>query len=215
MEFKSVSFAASDTEGRTFAGYASTFGNIDAVGDTIQPGAFAKSIADRLPKNQIKVLWQHKDPIGLPRLMREDANGLYVEGTISKTRLGDEALELIRDGVVDRMSIGFTVEDSEAIETGRLIKSVTLYEFSPVTFPADEYAGILGVKHLVEDIEGVESRKDIERILRQSGFSKSAATALYARIRSLSDQGQPEVTDVVRQLVESRSIFAAKHILRK
>jgi len=77
---------------------------------------------------------------------------LYVEGKISKTRLGDEALELMRDGVVDRMSIGFSIPQGKALwdETMgvRRIKEVKLFEFSPVTFPANEMAMVTGVKNL-------------------------------------------------------------------
>jgi HK97 family phage prohead protease len=215
MEYKSLSFEhKADVEGRTFSGYASTFGNVDAVGDTIQRGAFAQSISERLPAKQIKVLWQHSDPIGLPSLMREDERGLYVEGVISKTRLGDEALELMKDGVVDRLSIGFSVKDSEEIESGRLIKSVTLYEFSPVTFPADSYAEIIGVKQMVDDITSIESRKDVERILRKSGFSRQAASTFVSRVQNLKEQGKPEVADSVAELIKSRRLFALNVALR-
>lgn len=215
MEYKSLNFEHSaDVTGRTFTGYASTFGNVDAVGDTIEPGAFAKSIEERMPRKQVKVLWQHRDPIGLPTVMREDERGLFVEGVISKTRLGDEALELMKDGVVDRLSIGFTVMDSEPTEEGRLIKAVTLYEFSPVTFPADSYAEIIGVKQMVDDITSIESRKDVERILRQSGFSRQAASALVSRIQNLKEQGKPEVTDSVAELIKSRRLFALNYQLR-
>lgn len=156
MEIKAIAFDDSqvDMEERTFKGYASTFGNVDEVGDIIEAGAFTKSIMERGPAGtkQIKVLWQHDMPLGMPTVMMEDSKGLYVEGKISKTRLGDEALELMRDGVVDRMSIGFSIpmgksmwDDSMQV---RRIKEVKLFEFSPVTFPANEMAMVTGVKNL-------------------------------------------------------------------
>ena len=156
MEIKAIAFDDSqvDMQERTFKGYASTFGNVDEVGDIIEAGAFSKSIQERGPEGtkQIKVLWQHNEPLGMPTVMMEDSKGLYVEGKISKTRLGDEALELMRDGVVDRMSIGFSIpmgksmwDDSMQV---RRIKEVKLFEFSPVTFPANEMAMVTGVKNL-------------------------------------------------------------------
>lgn len=156
MEIKAVKFDDSvvDMNERTFKGYASTFGNVDEVGDIIEAGAFSKSIMERGPNGtkQIKVLWQHNEPLGMPIHMEEDSKGLYVEGKISKTRLGDEALELMRDGVVDRMSIGFSIPSGKAVWDDnmqvRRIKEVKLFEFSPVTFPANEMAVITGVKNL-------------------------------------------------------------------
>ena len=146
LEFK----AAVNVEERTFEGYASTFGNVDQVGDIIMPGAFSKTIQERFPRGDIKILWQHYEPLGMPLEIREDEKGLYVKGRISKTALGDDALELMRDGVVNRMSIGFTIVKADYDDqTGyRIIREVKLWEFSPVTFPANEQAVITAVKHL-------------------------------------------------------------------
>lgn len=156
MEIKAIGFDDSQVnmDERTFKGYASTFGNVDEVGDIIEAGSFAKSIQERGPSGtkQIKVLWQHDQPLGMPIVMQEDSKGLYVEAKISKTVLGDEALELMRDGVVDRMSIGFSIPQGKAVWDEALgvrkIKEVKLFEFSPVTFPANEMAVVTGVKNL-------------------------------------------------------------------
>ena len=156
MELKALQFKDSDIslDSRTFKGYASTWDK-DQGGDIITPGAFTKTINERA--GRVKILWQHSEPLGVPTLMREDERGLYVEGKISKTRLGDEALELMRDGVVDQMSIGFSIpggksEWSEQDEA-RVIREVKLYEFSPVTFPMNENAYITGVKSLREQLQ--------------------------------------------------------------
>lgn len=151
MEIKSFPFEAKvDLEKYEFEGYASTFGNMDLVGDVVEKGAFKKTIQERLPKNLIKVLWQHYDPMGLPKHMEEDSKGLYVVAKVSKTRENQDRLQLMKDGVVDRLSIGYDVvkrevDDSAKDRTVRL-KELKLYEFSPVTFPANEEAVITGVK---------------------------------------------------------------------
>jgi HK97 family phage prohead protease len=187
MEFKALKFDDShvNIENRTFMGYASTFGNVDEVGDVIERGAFKKSIKERGPKgsNQIKVLWQHNEPLGIPLEMYEDEKGLYVEGKVSKTRLGDEALELMKDGVVDKMSIGFSIPKGKMLwddQTGtRKIKEVKLFEFSPVTFPANEQASITGMKSLEGKLallqDGVELKEEELLELRQ----------LYAKLDAL------------------------------
>lgn len=188
MERKALEFkdASVDIDARTFEGYASTWTK-DLVGDIILPGAFAKSIEHKFKVGRIKVLWQHSDPLGMPTEMREDSAGLYVKGKISKTRLGDEALELMRDGVVSSMSIGFSIPkggadwDDDGIT--RTIKEVDLFEFSPVTFPANPAAVITGVKSF--------DPRDVERILREAGYSRSQAKAIAnGGVKSLREAGE-------------------------
>lgn len=145
-----IKAGAVDAEERTVEGYASTW-DMDQVGDVISPGAFQKSIRERFAAGKIKVLWQHSDAIGIPLEMREDETGLYVKARISQTALGDEALTLARDGVVDRFSIGFMIPKGKAEyeEDGtRRINEVKLMEFSLVTFAANEAAVLTAVKAL-------------------------------------------------------------------
>ena len=155
MEFKALQFKEQDVSlsERTFKGYASTWDK-DHGNDIITKGAFTKTLNER--KDRIKVLWQHSEPLGKPTLMREDDKGLYVEGYISKTRLGDEALELMRDGVVDQMSIGFSIPAGKSEyskdDGARIIREAKLFEFSPVTFPMNENAYITSVKTLREQL---------------------------------------------------------------
>jgi HK97 family phage prohead protease len=172
MEHKVVGFKADDIEGRTFRGYASTYDK-DLGGDIIVRGAFQKTLAER--GSRVKVLWQHSEPIGKPKEMREDDKGLYVEAMISKTRLGDEALELMRDGVIDQMSIGYSIPagKSDMDESGtRIIKELKLYEFSAVTFPMNEAAIITGVKTIRDAVKmgkqlDPESKAELADMLEQ------------------------------------------------
>lgn len=46
-------------------------------------------------------------PCGRTMLLRDDAAGLYGEWRVSKTVVGDELLELIKDGVYRELSVGF------------------------------------------------------------------------------------------------------------
>jgi HK97 family phage prohead protease len=139
---------------REVEAYASTFGNKDLVGDIVVKGAFSKTISEKFAsgaKNDIKVLWQHMPsmPIGLPIHMEEDSKGLYTVSKLSNTRAADEALSLVQDKVVDKMSIGYDViKDEYSTEGARLLKELKLYEYSLVTFPANEQADILGSKSL-------------------------------------------------------------------
>ena len=113
MEFKSLKFEAAeiDPDERTFEGYAAAYGNVDTDNDIIETGAFTKSIKEGFPANRIKVLWQHSPhlPIGKPTVMREDSRGVWVKSKISRTTQGNDAIELLRDNVIDRLSVGFTI----------------------------------------------------------------------------------------------------------
>lgn len=152
MLLKNLGFEfKANADKREFEGYASTWDR-DLGGDQILPKAFVKTIQERFiehpKKSGIKILWQHNEPLGLPTHMEEDSKGLYVVGRISKTRLGDEALELMKDGVIDQMSIGYDVVKDDISEDGqtRYLKELVLYEFSPVTFPMNPMADITSVK---------------------------------------------------------------------
>lgn len=181
MEFKSVELkeTAIDMSARTIEGYAATWDE-DQVGDIIMPGAFKKTIDEGFQSGRIKMLWQHDAPLGMPTEMFEDNRGLYVKGKISRTQLGDEALELMRDRVVDRMSIGFSIPKNKSgynEEGKRIISESKLFEFSPVTFPANEAAHILAVKSLQEQFLIAKSKgvnpKDSAELSRLFGELKA------------------------------------------
>ena len=184
MDFKSIQFKAEDVEvsERIFKGYASTY-DLDQGGDIIVKGAFAKSLATNA--SRVKVLWQHKTdvPIGKPMVMREDDRGLYVEAKISDTTTGRDAMTLLRDGVIDSMSIGYIVGESDYKDDGvRIIKELDLFEFSLVSYPMNEKAVITAVKGL--DV------REIERVLREAGLSKSQAAKIAAAgVKSLREAG--------------------------
>ena len=148
MEFKSLNLEIkADVENNIIEGYGAYFNNVDSYGDIIEKGAFSKSIIEN--KSRIKILWQHNpnEPIGRPIEMYEDDKGLYIKAKISNTELGRKAMELMRDGVISEMSIGYEVEKKDFKGNNRVIKEVKLWEISAVTFAANPQAKILSVKN--------------------------------------------------------------------
>jgi HK97 family phage prohead protease len=131
-----------------FEGYASTFGNRDSGGDVVEKGAFKKTIKEFI--DRMKVLWQHdyRTPIGKPITLKEDDHGLYVHAKVSETRQGKDALILMKDDVINELSIGYDAKKyriDEETKT-RHLTEVKLWEFSPVTWGMNELAVIVGAK---------------------------------------------------------------------
>lgn len=152
MEFKTIKAGEVAVSGRTIQGHAASFGNVDRVSDIIKAGAFKKTLKER--GKAVKVFYNHSFPIGKPEVMAEDAKGLYTESKVSATARGDEILELVKDGVITDMSIGYEVINFDMDnKTGiRTLKELKLYEFGPVDFGANDQAVITGVKALADKI---------------------------------------------------------------
>jgi len=143
-----------DVDGRTFEGHASVFQVIDHDEDRVMPGAFKKAIDRNLPANLIKVLYQHDsyEPIGVPTHLEEDSTGLVTRAKVSDTSRGRDTLILMRDRVIDRLSIGFprssVVSRDNREDKCREILELDLRDISPVTFASNEAAMIQAVKSL-------------------------------------------------------------------
>jgi len=214
MLFKSFKFEVkADREKRLIKGYASTFEkpeDHDSHGDIIGPHAFDETLAENeatIAKGRpgfVKMLWRHWEPLGMPKVMSVDSKGLYVEGRTSKTRLGDEALELMSDGVVDGLSIGFdplVTKDLEDMvtygyrrgESVREIEKLKLYEWSPVVWGSNPEALIESVaKSLVHDgrtsFDGLQVLRDaLDRRLRQATPPPPTHDHALTAIRAMRD----------------------------
>lgn len=155
-----------DTEGRTVYGIACPFDTSTQIYDwdgryeeDFARGAFKKTIKER--GDRVKFLAQHDSygafPLGRAAVLREDAAGLYAEFAVSKTARGDELIELVRDGVMDSLSIGFMPVKHKEAKTDGVRKvtrtEVVLREVSAVTFAAyDGTATIDGVRGGDDDV---------------------------------------------------------------
>jgi len=170
----------------TFSGYASVFDVIDQGRDVVMKGAFAKTIRDiEASGRPLPVLWQHDsyNPIGIITLMKEDERGLYVEGKLAlDAPQGAAALSLLQMGAISGMSIGYiTTKWSADEETGvRSLIELELWEISLVTFPMNEAARVEAVKSKLEDGK-LPTLVEFEDFLRESGFTKSQATAIASK----------------------------------
>lgn len=141
-------------DGRTVYGIAVPFDTEAHVRDARGPayrevfrqGAFAKTITES--GGRVKLLINHdreRLPIGKALELKEDRAGLIAQFRVSNTREGDEALELVRDGVLDAFSVGFIPVKHRGSELVERLE-VKLREVSVVAFPAYDSALIGGVR---------------------------------------------------------------------
>ncbi len=186
----------------TFDGYGSVFNVKDFGNDIIVPGAFSETLTQQKAAGRMPaMLWQHRqdEPIGVYKSMEEDGVGLKVSGKLAlKTSRGAEAYELMKMGAITGMSIGYrSKEDSYDRQTGiRTLKRLDLLELSLVTFPMNDASRISSVKSAIEELETI---RDAERFLRDSGMSRTEAVAFISRVKSLSprDAGEDGMREVI------------------
>ncbi len=166
-----------------FEGYASVFGGVDSYGDTINKGAFLKTLDGR--QRMPLMLFGHNPGrvIGKWLHLGEDAKGLIAYGEFTPGHSdAQDVFASMKHGAIDGLSIGFRIPKGGAEEKadgGRIIKDVDLVEISVVTLPADDAARIHNVKELIDSIETL---KDAEYFLREAGVSRSAARDFVSRL---------------------------------
>ena len=98
----------------------------------------------------MKILALHNDcwlPIGRPLELREDSNGLFIKAKISDTSMGRDIKVLLKDGVLNELSIGYDPIVFDYDENGiRHLREVKLWEVSVVTWAMNPEAVITDYK---------------------------------------------------------------------
>lgn len=176
MRFKMDEYV--EEEG-VFSGYGAVFGNVDSGGDVIEPGAFTKTLTEDWER--VKILALHNDsvlPIGKPLELREDTNGLFLKARVSDTTLGRDVKVLLKDGVLNELSIGYDPVvfeyDAEGI---RRLKEVKLWEISVVTWAMNPEAAITDYKSETKADQKADTvTKQVKRILADRTIKSKGAS---------------------------------------
>ncbi|WP_018231408.1 HK97 family phage prohead protease [Thioalkalivibrio thiocyanodenitrificans] len=189
-------------------GIASPYGEQDAQGDVVMPGAFSDTLKKRLPAmllhhDQSKVAGKWSE-------VRETDAGLLVRGQLAlKTDAGREAYELSKADAVG-LSIGFRLAEGGAdyAHGARILKKLDLFEISFVGVPAAAGARLTGVKNLSVDIT---SPRTLESALREVGLSARQAKRLmsggYRELLKTDEQAEAE--ELAEALRELNNLFAS------
>ena len=181
-----------DEEQGIFSGYGSVFGNVDDGGDIVEPGAFTKTIAEGFER--VKILALHNDsllPIGRPLEVREDSKGLYIKAKISDTAMGRDVKVLLKDGVLNELSIGYDPIVFDYDETGiRHLREVKLWEVSVVTWAMNPDRAVKLTEDAAAEVK--EGRKissaRLKTLKEASETMKKAAKTLDALISEVEGE---------------------------
>ena len=156
-------------------GYASVFGVLDSYEDIVEKGAFTNTIQGKNFK-RIAFCYQHEFSTVIGKIieLKEDEVGLWFKAKISNTNLGRDLVELISDGAISEISIGYRTKVSEMnTDTNvRMIKEVELYEISLVTRAANSEAFITQTEVKNEPLNDKPSEKPIEDYTNDELLSK-------------------------------------------
>lgn len=133
--------AAKDApSGHVVEGLAVPYGQVieyGGSGETFDPDCRFDGAADA------KAYYQHDQLIGSITEATSESDGLHVRLAISSTTLGDDVVELLSDGALDSLSVGFVPTEIAIDDDGVFhYRAVRLYEVSLVSWPAYSLAKV-------------------------------------------------------------------------
>jgi len=142
-------------EGRTITGLAAPYAVANDVGpfvETLQPGVFAKSIAESARALPLFANHDHEAiPVGKASRWTEAADGLYGEWLMDTRAEAREIVRLVNEDLLGGMSVGFLPIRSDWDHSGddkpRVVRhEARLLETSLVAVPAHSTARVLAVR---------------------------------------------------------------------
>ena len=189
-----ASFRA-EPSGYVVEGYATTFDAPYAFGDT---GAMERIDARALDDADVSdVIFQlNHEGMVLARQrngtlsIKPDEHGLHVSADLGGSAQGRELYEAIKNGLIDRMSWGFTVADGgwewdEETRTSTVTAVSKVYDVSAVSLPADEDTEL----HARSYLDGVIEAERRESAGRDTERRRRTAMALELQARERKADG--------------------------
>lgn len=175
-------------------GYLSAFNIEDSMGDTMKPGAFAKTIMEQGPnasRPRIKYLLNHDVslPVGKFIELAEDNYGLKYKAQLGTNAAAVDFRNMIESGLITEHSIGYqvikSIDDKETYK--REILEVKLYEGSALSgWGVNQHTPLLSLK--AEEAEEMLQKRlnRIETFVRKSNLTDEISDLLLLEIRQLN-----------------------------
>lgn len=174
-------------EDRTVSGIAVPYGQDASIGgvytERFERGSISEDITD------VKLFYGHEEPIGKLIEGRDSEQGFEIVAKISDTARGNEVRTLLKDGVLNKFSVGFVPVESERDGSTVIRKAVSLREVSVVPFPAYAGATIQEVREDEPTTETIEEEIPMESRTEDVKFDVQAVQEDVAELRRLVEAG--------------------------
>lgn len=177
---------------------------VDRGGDLINMDAWN---LDNYKKSGIMLFNHDRDkPIGKMTEVRATDQGLWIKGTISKSKdpFVSYVRDLVSEGILNAFSVGFDAKDEQKNAEGiNEIKQAELYEVSVVTLPMNQDS-LFNLSS--KSIEGLEYHQVKTKVLRQKGAW--VAATVQEKIYEMLKKGKIDRTTFDQMVLEKSGITA-------
>lgn len=181
-----------DLEERTITGLAVPYGQDANIGGAYMERFVPGAISD---VTDVKLFYGHEEPIGKVLTGRDTDAGYEITAKVSDTARGNEVMTLMRDGVLNKFSVGFVPLESERDGQTVTRTKVSLKEVSVVPFPAFAGANITEVR---EDggtpAETSEPQPEQDNSMENIELDVRAVQDEVAELRRVVEAGQTVAT---------------------
>jgi HK97 family phage prohead protease len=137
---------------------------------------------------EAKLMWQHdqREPIGKIIEGRHTPEGFEIRAQISETARGKDAITLLEDGVINRFSVGFIMDEHKIDEQrNRIVTSARVLETSLVSRPWYDGAVITEVRDENTDPEVPDSANPKEDTVEEITPTDSGLAEVRESIQML------------------------------
>jgi HK97 family phage prohead protease/HK97 family phage major capsid protein len=162
LETREVEFRLDTKEERTITGIAVPY-NQDANIGGAYVERFVRGAIDSVA--DVKLFYGHETPIGVVTEGRDTDAGYEVTAKVSDTTLGNDVLTLMRDGALNKFSVGFVPVEQERDGNTITRTKVSLREISVVSWPAYSAASITEVREESPSEPEIQIENESERDL--------------------------------------------------
>jgi HK97 family phage prohead protease len=211
QEFETREFEArADLEERTIVGLAVPYGQLADIGGAYQERFVAGAIDS---VEDVKLFYGHEEPIGKVVEGRDTEAGYEILARVSDTPRGNEVLTLMRDGVLNKFSVGFLPVESERDGTTITRTKVSLKEVSVVPFPAFTGANITEVREEQQEavIDSPQIEQERDSMSENIELEVRSVMDEVAELRRVVEAGQTSVAPaMVGAEIRSQGDFAKK-----
>lgn len=150
LEWRESKIALASDDSRTIEGLAVPYERETKLGSGYYETIAADAYQPDGGVGQIKLLWRHGEVIGVGNAT-SGPDGVPIQARISQTSAGDDAYQLLKDGAVDSLSIGFIpLEYEETWDNDNNLhvrqKRIDIKEVSLVPWPAYDDAKVTKVR---------------------------------------------------------------------